>query len=416
MRIAFVGAGSYVFGPSVLVQLLRSGLHDVELRLIDPAEETIALLCDAFRTAATGRGKWFEVSGHASHVGALTGVDFVIHSAAPGMLSQFARDREIVQRHDPSHLLTEFGGVHGIAYSVTQGRFMRELAAEMRGACPQARLLVSTNPLPRVCTVAQREGISTIGMCSVALVGYRTAWHLLTGEWLDYPFTAARGALDLQTAGTNHLSWIVRLTDRRTGEDLLPRLPPFGDVQSPSKTLRMLARTGFLLAPGDDHTQDFLEPEGIEPGLTEPSHGNPAARAQRLEHLRAIARGEAEFETLDEHPSWEEPIPIIEALTGGPATYQPTLNLPNAGAIPELPNAAVVEAPAQVTADGAALVAQSLPEPCLPFAQRAVALTEAIADFIGGEEGALPSAVELDPTIRDKAKGLAALRECLAGI
>ena len=57
MKIAVIGAGSYVFGPSVLAQTyLEQGLPDVHLALVDPDLETVELLAAVGRRMARERG------------------------------------------------------------------------------------------------------------------------------------------------------------------------------------------------------------------------------------------------------------------------------------------------------------------------------------------------------------------------
>lgn len=334
MVIAFVGAGSYVFGPSVLRQLFSSGLDDVHVRLIDPNLSAIEPLAAAAAIEANRIGKRLTFSTHSDFDAALAGADAVIHSAAPGMRSDFVRNRAILSQHYPQHLLTEFGGVHGIAYSVRQIAFTRSLAALMLRDCPKTPLLISANPLPRVGTAALRMGIQTIGLCSVAMSAYGEIGRRLFGVAARYPFTDVSDRVIMETSGTNHLSWVVRLQDRSTGQDLLPALRATARLDSPSKVERYLARTGFLLAPGDAHVVDFLPIEGDEPTLDSTSHGSDADRAQRHEAVREVIQGTRSFASLDEHPSWEFPIAVVEALGSGPAVEIVTLCLENDGQIP----------------------------------------------------------------------------------
>jgi alpha-galactosidase/6-phospho-beta-glucosidase family protein len=415
MVIAFVGAGSYVFGPSVLVQLLESELDGLELRLVDPNRQAIDPLAEAFASAAKRVNKRIKVSCHSSSEGALTDASYVIHSAAPGMRSAFRRDCEIIREECPGHLVSEFGGVHGIAYSLSQIRFLQSLGQTMAKECPQAWLFASANPLTRVCTAARDMGIKSAGFCSVAILAYRWVGSLLDGWEETYPFPLARAKYEISTAGTNHLSWIVRVRNKVTGEDLLPALRKKGSLDSPSKSLRYLARTGFLLAPGDDHINDFLRPEGIESVLEASSHGTDEERAQRLEDTMRVAQGEAPFSILDSHPSWEHPILAIQALEGIKPYRAVTLTLANHGQIEDLPVEAMVETPVFVDGSGFHPDPQRLPSGPLEHCSRAVALTEAIVRHgLHGDESALEEAVLLDPTILDPGSAMKAIRRCLA--
>lgn len=407
MTIAFVGAGSYVFGPSVLQQLFVSGLNDVEVRLIDPNLDAIEPLAKAAQVEANRLGRSISFSTHANFDHALVGADAVIHSAAPGMRAQFQRNRAILSEFYPQHVVTEFGGVHGIAYSLRQIEFVRSLCVTMLRDCPSAPLLISANPLPRVGTAALRLGIQAIGFCSVAMAAYRQVGRRLFGIDSIYPFTEVSDRVKLATVGTNHLSWVVRLEDRRTGADLLPALRATARLDASSKVERYLARTGYLLAPGDEHVVDFLPIEGGEPILASSSHGSDADRAQRREAIAEVVAGTRDFASLDEHPAWEFPIAALEALHGGAPVDIITLCLANAGQVPQLPLGAFVETPVRVDTLGFHAETLDLPASVCEHNLRAVDVTEAIVD------GDLERAVVLDPTIQDKALGLACLSRCL---
>ena len=415
MVVVFVGAGSYVFGPSVIQQALASGLSGVEFRLVDPNVAVVEPLAAAANAEAGRLGRDLHFSAHHSYDDALDGADYVIHSAAPGMRAQFARNREVIAAMLPGHHISEFGGVHGIVYSVTQAKFTASLCEAMLDSCPEATLLTSANPLPRVCTAAQRRSVETVGFCSVAIAGLRAIGARLFGIHEDYPFAQTAARVEMATGGTNHLSWVVHLRDKQTGEDLLPRLRSTAQTDGKSKVERYLAATGYMLAPGDDHVNDFLPIDGTEEALEESSHGNDADRARRVADLAEVLAGRKPFAALDEHPSWEHPVAVIEALSGGPEVDIITLNLPNTGQIPQLPMGAVVETPVHVSAAGLVPMQLDLPEAVAHHNRLAVEITERIVTYaLDDDLNSLEQAVELDPTILDKKAGLAAVKTCLA--
>ena len=153
----------------------------------------------------------------------------MVCSAARQLHRRFEMDCAIVDRYLPGHLVTEFGGIAGISYSLRQIALIAEIAGDMRRLCPAAWLLVSSNPLPRVCQAAHALGIRTAGFCSVSLEGYSMLWHIWHGVHLAYPFTAARERWDATMAGLNHFVWVTALHDRATGEDLSAELRRRGE-------------------------------------------------------------------------------------------------------------------------------------------------------------------------------------------
>ncbi len=207
---------------------------------------------------------------------------------------------------------------------------------------------------------------------------------------------------------------MVELVDRATGEDLLPKLRSYGNQNSESKLLRYLANTGFLLAPGAGHIDDFLPTDGGETLLSSTSHGSEAERSARLQDLERVARSEANFSILDAHPAWEKPVDAIISLAGGEPTEIFTLNLPNTGQIPELPLGAIVETSSVANQEGFSPRSISLPSSVLEHNLRAAEITRLIVDFAQTKSSeSLESFVQLDPTIEDKALGLSVIQQAL---
>jgi len=420
-KVAFVGAGSFVFGPTMLAQaLLENRMDGLTLALIDPASSVLEPMAELGRRMSEAIGLDTQIATYesASAPGALEGADFVISCAAVGMNRRFAMDRDIIREVYPEHLITEFGGVQGISSSMRQLTFVGSLAAEMRKRCPDAVLLDVANPMPRLCQMAHEEGVKTIGFCSVSISGYGRLWRILREESIDYPFTAAREAYKVTMGGTNHLSWLVSVEDRATGEDLMPELlrrlaAREGSVKSKSEAWGR--KTGHFPMSGDDHIQDFLPPEGLEHSIEISSHGSDADRARRMADLLAASRGEASWESLIDHPSWERPFDVIRALRGGEPTEVDSLNLVNEGQIPQLPWGVYVETAAVADADGVRAIPLNLPESVIAIARATAEQHDLLVRAARAKSLSLVmEAVENDPTILDKTKGRAAIERCLA--
>ena len=81
VKVAVVGAGSYVFGPSVLNQIFREQkLNDVALALVDPDTETTELMAGVARRMAREEGVFVGMSSGAMVWAALE----VARSLGPG--------------------------------------------------------------------------------------------------------------------------------------------------------------------------------------------------------------------------------------------------------------------------------------------------------------------------------------------
>ncbi len=421
LKIAVIGAGSFVFGPSVLAQtFLEQGLSNVHLALVDPDIETIELMAGVGRRMARERGLDATITTHTERPEALEGASFVICSASPQMQKRFAMDSAIIDQYIPGHLKTEFGGIAGISYSLRQIALIEAITDDMKLYCPDAWLLDAANPLPRVTQAAQENGIRTAGFCAVAITAYGMLWGILNGEYIGYPYAEARSLWDVTSGGLNHFAWVTEFQDRETGEDLLPALRARlaeNDVHGGNPRAEQLGReTGYLLVPGDDHTRDFLPPVGPPPAdVHSVWHGNPEERRRRLELLHAVGIGERDWDELLINAAWEKPIAFIDALTGGSPVSFLSLNLVNdQKQIPNLPSHIMVETPCQVSAEGVQPQTVPLPDSVLPMTEHTAKVTDTIVRAARERSRALVhEAVQLDPTILDKAKGIAAIDACL---
>ena len=421
LKIAVVGAGSYVFGPSVLAQTyLEQALPEVHLALVDPDLETIELLAAVGRRMAREHGLATTITTHADRTEALSGADFVICSASPQMQRRNAMDRAIIDEYIPGHLKTEFGGIAGISYSLRQIALIEAITDDMRRLCPDAWLLDVANPLPRVAQAAHENGVKTAGFCVASVSTYAMLWDIFYGQWLDYPFTDARQQWQITTAGLNHFCWLLEFRERATGADLLPvlreRLSTDNVSRANPRAQQCLRETGYLLVPGDDHTRDFLTPTGPSIGTAEsPWHGNPQQRRQRLDLLHLVGEGTRPWDEILWGEAWEKPLQFIDALTGGPAVHFHAMNLVNGKhQISNLPTHVFVETPCRVSSGNVEPQTVRLPESVLTPCERTAGVTDVIVRAARERCRSLAhEAVHLDPTILDKFAGVRAIDACL---
>jgi alpha-galactosidase len=418
LKIVVIGVGSFVFGPSVLSQaLLEHRMSGIELALVDVDQDAVEGMAGLGRRMARESGVQVTITTHTERSKALDGADFVICSAARQLHRRFEMDCATVDRYLPGHLVTEFGGIAGISYSLRQIALLEEIASDMRLHCPRAWLLVSSNPLPRVCQAAHELSIQTAGFCSVSLEGYGMLWRIWHDEELHYPFTPAREQWDVTIAGLNHFCWVTSFRDRATDDDLLPELRERlgrGASSGHARSDQMARDTGYLLVPNDHHTQDFLVPTETAQARITPTHGSSSEREARLKLLGAIANGTAPLDTVLGHPAWERPIDMVAAIGLGTPMHFHSLNLVNTGQIRNLPKGIFVETPATTSPEGPVPAEIVLPDAVLPWCESTARVTDTIVRAaLVRERRLVHQAVELDPTILDKRAGIAAIDACL---
>ena len=420
MKITIVGAGSFVFGPSMLAQaLLENRLDNCELALMDVDEDAVEAMAAVGRFMATQSSlHGVTVSAHTNLDSALSGAEYVICCAAKQIASRYKTDCDIINRYMPDHRVTEFGGIYGIAYSLRQIALVEQIVGVMRRVCPNAWLLNISNPLPRVCQAAHEEGIKTAGFCSVSSNVLGQMWKLFTGKSTDYPWKDAEDAYAISIAGLNHCSFLLSAIDRSNGNDLrkelVSRLKAGATMGSP-RCERFAIETGFLLVPNDHHTADFLEPDNLPFHPDAPFHGSAEQRAHRIEELHRVSRGEYPVSTIIKNPSWERPIDFIQAYSrGGVASFH-TLSLSNNDQhISNMPKDAFVETSCTVSEGTVTPSSHTMPSSTLPLLLRTAEITSLIVRAARTKDrGLVFECVNLDPTITDKQAGLRAMTASL---
>lgn len=419
LKIAVLGAGSFVFGPSVLSQaIIENELDAIELALMDPNTEILDLMAGLGRRMAFETHKPVRITMHKDRETALDGADYVICAVAVQGRRRYEMDSAIIQQHLPGHMVTEFGGIAGISYSLRQIAMILAVTDDIKRLCPDAWLLNVANPLPRVCQAAHENGVTTIGFCSVGLAAHSFLWQLLrNGPPLRYPFTEAIKTWHMTTAGVNHFTWVLELSDRHTGQDLLPQIRQRiqeGHTGGNPQIEALCLETGFYLAAGDDHVRDFLTPPRPAPPAHIPFHGDDQERWKRLTQLREIAFENADWESLLDSVSWERPLDLIAARANNNLTTFRALNLVNTGQMPDLPNGVFVETPCTVTAQGLQPHTVHLPPAVQALTRRTAQVSDTIVcAALNRSREHLYEAIELDPTIEDKAAGRRAIDACL---
>lgn len=417
MKIVLVGAGSFVFAPSILNDaVVEHRLQGVRLALVDPAVEMAELMARLGRQMARSSSVAAAFTAHAGWREALDGADFVVCCAAVQLQRRFAMDVEIIRRLSPGHLVTEFGGIHGISYSLRQIALIKRLAADMRRLCPAAWLLCAANPLPRVCQAAHELGIRAAGFCSNSMGAYGLIGQILLHQREGFPWPAARARYEAVMAGLNHFTFTLALSERETGRDALASFIEHAREQGAleRRAESLIAATGYWPANGDGHMRDFLPPDEHSWPLEMSSHGTDEERAARLHALREAAAGRRTFDELLEHRAWEKPMDFVAAMSGlSPARFH-ALNLVNAGQLPDLPAGVFVETPAVVTPAGPIPRPMRLPEPVARVSRPVAELNSLIVQAgLSGRRELIREAIDIDPTILDKAAGRAALDACL---
>ena len=434
-EIVVIGAGSASFGLSTLATILRSpALRGSTLGLVDIDAGALKTMSALARRMNREWDAQMTIESSTDRAGLLPAADFVILSIEPGPREKLWRqDWEIPLRHGLRQPYAENGGPGGFAHAARNIPVLLEVARDMERLCPDAWLINFTNPVPRLCLAATRyTRIRTVGLCHQLHMAYLIAFVVLAerwgvqvppgldshpdprstfdkGEWVDL----AHEKLDVKAVGLNHFIWIVEVRDRATGQDLYPLFRQRCRTTRPDfepLTRRMFEVFGLCPGPGDSHLCEYL-PWGHDP-RAKPWEtynlrlydwaGGEQKRKERARLAAAMAAGEQPIDGLRQVRS-EGVVELIEAIAGNTDAFIPTVNIPNQGYIPNLPDGVIVEVPAVANGAGIhGLGLDPLPESIAELCRREAALAGLVVDaaVTGSREIAL-QALLLDPMISD---------------
>ena len=400
-KITLIGAGGMSFGPTMVNDIIhtpalagsRLMLHDVDEQRLQRAYRFAVKL-----NAASGAPVIVDVDTDPG--AALEGADFCISSAEFGRFRYWRQDYEIPNRHGARQINGENGGPGAVFHSLRSIKNTLGICADIEKHCPDAFLVNLTNPMSRV-TLAINRGtrVANVGMCHEAPIGINRLARLLRMRPRD---------IEAKASGINHFTFFTEFRDRRTGEDLLPRIRSLFDrkafdfsprtvsvvkammrsvplggladqLYAPLVT-HMIREYGLVPCSVDSHIGEYL-PFALDVGTYHPVPVDFFERfdryTERLTTWAASTRVPLPFQKVGH--SLEEVIPIVAALWTDAPTRIMAVNVPNDGFIPNVADGAIVEVGA--TVDGAGIHPETMPPIAEPIAGH-IATQIALQDLV----------------------------------
>ncbi len=387
LKIAVIGGGS-TYTPE-LVQ----GLADRAASL--PVDELILHDIDGDRLAIVGglAQRILDRQGWPGRLISTTDRDVAIADASFVLVQlrvggQAARFTDETLPHRFGCIGQETTGPGGFAKALRTVPVVLDLADDVaRLGAPDAWIVDFTNPVGIVTQALLDAGHRAIGLCNVAIGIQRR---------MAARFGVAPDRVELEHVGLNHLTWIRAI--RIDGVDRLPELiadhadEMADESGSPPELLRALGALPSYYLHYYYQTREVLDQQ--------------LAGGTRAEDVMAIERELLELyrdPTLDRKPALlesrggafysEAAAQLIASLHSGAGDVQ-VVDVRNDGALPDLPDTAVVEVPARIDRDGAH------PLPLAPLAPELRGLVQAVKAY---EELAIAAAVSGDEQIALKA-------------
>ena len=359
LKLTMLGGGSLYFEYAMAEIACTPELAGSEIVLYDINAERLDLMRRVGLRIAEKTESGLTVRATADRGDALDGADSAVASIGvhgPGHRWHKA-DTDAVEKLGIIMTTGDTVGPSGLSQALRIIPIFVDIARDMERYCPDAFLLNHSNPMSAVCrAVTKYTSIRTIGYCHNVASDLRYFAKVLEIPWQE---------LDVTAAGPNHCVWLLDI--RHNGRDVYPELRQRLAVQEPPERHRfqqeVLDLFGLFCIGGDRHIIEFFpharratETTGIHYGL---KWRSDMIREGALAREISNAPQDIELKASGEKDVWipEESTPEamglqIKSLAFGPDMVH-YVNIPNCGAIPNVPDWAVVELKAQVGQSGA---------------------------------------------------------------
>ncbi|QNE20709.1 6-phospho-beta-glucosidase [Kribbella qitaiheensis] len=344
MKLTVVGGGS-TYTPELIdgFARLRDSLPVSELVLVDPAADRLELVGGLAR-------RIFAKQGHPGRIVTTSDLDEGIEGADAVLLQlrvggQAARNSDETWPLECGCVGQETTGAGGLAKALRTVPVVLDIAERVRQSNPDAWIIDFTNPVGIVTRALLTEGHKAVGLCNVA-IGFQRRFAKFLGV------TPEEVALD--HVGLNHLTWERGVTVN--GENVLPKLlaSHAGELADDLKLPpELLLRLGVV--PSYYLRYFYAHDEVVRELLEKPSR---AAEVTKIEKELLDLYADP---TLDEKPALleqrggayysEAAVALASSLLNDIGDVQ-VVNTLNNGALPFLPDDAVIEVPATVGAAG----------------------------------------------------------------
>jgi 6-phospho-beta-glucosidase len=344
LKLTVVGGGS-TYTPELIdgFARLRDSLPVSELVLVDPAADRLALVGGLAE-------RIFAKQGHPGRIVTTSNLDEGIEGADAVLLQlrvggQAARNQDETWPLECGCVGQETTGAGGLAKALRTVPVVLDIAERVRRTNPDAWIIDFTNPVGIVTRALLSEGHKAVGLCNVA-IGFQRRFARMLGV------TPEEVALD--HVGLNHLTWERGV--QVNGSNVLPQLLAAhsaelaDDLHLPAELLLQLG-----VVPSYYLRYFYAHDEVVREMLEKPSRASEVAAIEK-ELLDLYADP-----SLDEKPALleqrggayysEAAVALASSLLNDTGDVQ-VVNTLNNGALPFLPDDAVIEVPATVGASG----------------------------------------------------------------
>ena len=420
IKIAIIGAGSRSFAPATIKDVLLSdSLNEVgfDLVLMDIKGEHLPNNVKYAHAVSEKLNRTSQITATTSLVEALDGADYAVVAIERDRWLLWSQDFHIPRQYGFKQVFGENGGPGSIFHFLRNIEPMVTIAQEMERLCPDGILLNYTNPEHKLVEgMRALTSVASFGLC-----------HGVVNAKGRLAAVLGMKAEDLETVacGMNHFCVFQKLADRRTGQDLYPKLRKLdedGDILAKWHEMALgriiFRRFGLWPVPAANHygeyirwASEFVASEAQY--FYDPALGHPweTGTIPEFVYTMEMVRDDRPWikpESALQQPQIDVPersneiaVPIIESLACDIPRVIDNIIVPNEDFIPNLPTGMAVEVPASLNGGGISPHAvDPLPEAIAAIIRTQASIQKLIVEaYAERSKDKLIQAVLLDPTV-----------------
>lgn len=412
MKIALIGQDIPMLLPTLLTDLLFVGKQSATVALEEKnaaMQEVLQRYGEAVIQDARNRHPGLEasllVTSRRSDV--LSDANCVIYAGDCMAASRFKMDREAlsgVEKDDPG--LTEQarvnGGIGGLLHTLRQGEMVLDLCEAMQEHCPNAVVVNLGQPVARTTLMFEQAGFHCYGLGRTPLRGANGLDSLVK------KLSCKQADVHATIAGLPGFSFLLDMTDAKTGDDLLPLLTDLVEEEELGRLTRRWYDWYGAIAVGDvtDHAEWLPAQDDYIPDA-EPEFGESVERRkERILWMNTVGeKGAQEKEgqmaqllLLSKAPPIR-PMQLALAMLRGDDCDIPAVTRLNHGELPQLRKSAMIEA--ELTQRGGQVIPHGtmLPMALMEICGEIDETNHLAARAAAGDSSALRECIEVDPAL-----------------
>jgi len=431
-KIVLVGAGSAMFTQGLVADMiLATDMGPWELGLVDVAPQALETAEKLSQQMVEARGADITISTSTERRDILPGADVVVMTVGVGGRRGWEKDVFIPRKYGVYQPVGDSVMPGGISRAMRMIPVLVDIARDVKELCPGALFINYSNPMTANCwAIRKATGMPVVGLCHGVFDVERQL-----AQFIGAPPEEVTSLF----AGLNHLTFIFDL--RWRGRDAWPLVrarlaeergqlqdieglgQKFPEMGAPSEFFKaadnpfswsLFETYGAYPAVNDRHVSEFF-PERFPGGRY---YGGKTLGVDAFSFEDTIAWGDEIYADMRAQALGAKPLDkriferaegeheqLIEILRSVERDERRVFsaNLPNRGAVPNLPYEAILELPAAATATGLRpLQIHDFPDPLAAIINRRLTATLLTVEAaLNGDRGLFVEALLADGAVTD---------------